>query len=189
VNEHWTAEEIEAEVYDLPLPGDLTLLRAHYRECAACRALRDRFQQERSLLEGAAASASMPTEFADRLAARIPGPRHPQRFQLLALAVPAWVAAAALAILVLRLSAQVSDLTAEVRRLSLPPRSVETSVPSAPVRKAAEMPSGRFVGLRGSASSSPALDAVPPQKSINDDAGAPPRMLPSLTRLVRPSSD
>jgi hypothetical protein len=189
MNEHLTAEEIEAEVYELPLAGDPALLGAHYRECAACRALRDRFQQERSLLEGAAASASMPTEFADRLAARIPVPRRPQRFQLLALAVPAWVAAAALAVLVLRLSAQVSDLTTEVRRLSFPPSSEEPSVPPAPVRKASETPSGRFVGLRGSVSPSPALDALQPKKPIHDATGLPPRMLPSLTRLVRPSTD
>jgi hypothetical protein len=189
MSEHLSAEMIEADIYELPGLGDPARASAHFRECVACRTLRDQFRQERLLLEGALASVSMPSELGDRLAARIPGPPRRRGAHLLALVAPAWIAAAALAFLVLRLSDQVKELSAEVRRLRVAPSIKETSEPPGPMRGSAEPPSGRFIGLRGPSTPSLAVDAATAKKSSREDASAPARMLPSLTRLVRPPGD
>ncbi|HVR85686.1 MAG TPA: hypothetical protein VMU54_15315 [Planctomycetota bacterium] len=189
MSEHLTAEEIEAEVYDLPVRGDPARPGAHLRDCTACGAVRDRFRQERSLLEGAVASISMPPEFGDRLAARIPSPARQKRAGALALAAPAWVAVAALGLLVLHLSVRVNELKVEVRLLSTPPSGSGTLELPAPVRVLPDALSVRFVGLHGPASQGGPFDPVAARKPLREDAGAPVRMLPSLTRLMRPPAD
>jgi len=186
VNDHVSPEEIESEAYDLPLPGDPARVSGHLGACAECRALLERFRRERSLLEGAVASASVPPELGDRLAATLRGLTRRTRPHVLARFSAAGVAAAVLGLFVLRLGVEVAELRAEVRRLRAAPAAAGTPELPPPLRKTPVAPPARFVGLQGPSVPRPAADAKGPSR---EDSGAPARMLPSLDRLVRLSRD